>query len=162
MTRESEDKPQTGRKYLQDTQMIKDPCTKYKRMFKTIIKWTTQFKNGQKTWTDTYKKKIYRWQVSIYAHVQHVISLGGCNIVVAKATMRYYYMPFPSPGDLPDPGIEPRSPALQADTLPSELLGKPHIPIRMAKTQNSDNTKCWQGCGFSFIAGGNTKLYETI
>ena len=31
---------------------------------------------------------------------------------------------FPSPGDLPDPGIEPRSPALQADTLPSEPQGK--------------------------------------
>ena len=29
-------------------------------------------------------------------------------------------LPFPSPGDLPDPGIKPRSPALQADTLPSE------------------------------------------
>ena len=34
-------------------------------------------------------------------------------------------LPFPSPGDLPDPGIEPRSPALQADTLPSETPGKP-------------------------------------
>ena len=34
-------------------------------------------------------------------------------------------MPFPSPGDLPDPGIEPRSPALQADSLPAELQGKP-------------------------------------
>ena len=31
-------------------------------------------------------------------------------------------LPFPSPGDLPDPGIKPRSPALQADTLPSEPL----------------------------------------
>ena len=29
-------------------------------------------------------------------------------------------LPFPSPGDLLDPGIEPGSPALQADTLPSE------------------------------------------
>ena len=29
-------------------------------------------------------------------------------------------LPFPSPGDLPDPGIEPRSPTLQADALPSE------------------------------------------
>ena len=28
---------------------------------------------------------------------------------------------FPSPGDLPDPGIEPRSPALQVDSLPTEL-----------------------------------------
>ena len=34
-------------------------------------------------------------------------------------------LPFPSPGELPDPGIEPRSPALQADTLPSEPPGKP-------------------------------------
>ena len=33
--------------------------------------------------------------------------------------------PFPTPGDLSDPGIEPRSPALQADSLPSEPLGKP-------------------------------------
>ena len=33
-------------------------------------------------------------------------------------------LPFPPPGDLPDPGIEPRSLALQADTLPSEPLGK--------------------------------------
>ena len=34
-------------------------------------------------------------------------------------------LPFPSPEDLPNPGIEPGSPALQADTLPFELLGKP-------------------------------------
>ena len=34
-------------------------------------------------------------------------------------------LPFPVPGDLPDPGIEPGSPALQADALPSEPQGKP-------------------------------------
>ena len=34
-------------------------------------------------------------------------------------------LPFPSSGDLPDPGIKPRSPALQADALPSEPPGKP-------------------------------------
>ena len=33
-------------------------------------------------------------------------------------------LPFPSPGDLPEPGIEPRSPALQADALPSEPPGR--------------------------------------
>ena len=32
-------------------------------------------------------------------------------------------LPFPSPGDLPDPGIEPGSPTLQADALPSEPPG---------------------------------------
>ena len=34
-------------------------------------------------------------------------------------------LPFPSPGHLPGPGIEPRSPVLQADSLPSEPPGKP-------------------------------------
>ena len=36
-------------------------------------------------------------------------------------------LPFPSPGDLPDPGIEPTSPTLQADSLPSEPPGKPSV-----------------------------------
>ena len=36
-------------------------------------------------------------------------------------------LPFPSPGDLPNPGIEPGSPALQADALPSEPPGKPIV-----------------------------------
>ena len=34
-------------------------------------------------------------------------------------------LPFPSPGDLPNSGIEPRSPALRADSLPTKLWGKP-------------------------------------
>ena len=34
-------------------------------------------------------------------------------------------LPFPSPGDLPNPGIEPGSPVLLADFLPTELHGKP-------------------------------------
>ena len=34
-------------------------------------------------------------------------------------------LPFPSLGDLPDPGIETRFPTLQADSLPSEPPGKP-------------------------------------
>ena len=34
-------------------------------------------------------------------------------------------LPFPSPGDLPDPGIKPQSPALEADALTSEPPGKP-------------------------------------
>ena len=43
-------------------------------------------------------------------------------------------LPFPSPEDLPDPGIKPRSPALQADALTSEPPGKPvcvcvHVPV---------------------------------
>ena len=36
------------------------------------------------------------------------------------------WVAFPSPGDLPDSGIEPWSPALQADALPSKPPGKPY------------------------------------
>ena len=38
-------------------------------------------------------------------------------------------LPFPPPGDIPNPGIKPRSPALQADALPSEPPGKPKAPF---------------------------------
>jgi len=34
-------------------------------------------------------------------------------------------LPFPSPGDLPNPGIEPRSPALGVDSLPAQPQGEP-------------------------------------
>ena len=34
--------------------------------------------------------------------------------------------PFPSPGDLPNPGIQPRAPTLQVDSLPAEPPGKPY------------------------------------
>ena len=37
-------------------------------------------------------------------------------------------LPFPSPGDLPNPGIEAGSPTLQADALPSEPPWKPLLP----------------------------------
>ena len=40
-------------------------------------------------------------------------------------------LPFPSPGDLPDPGIEPRSPALQADTLLPEPPGKQKLFLNL-------------------------------
>ena len=42
-------------------------------------------------------------------------------------------LPFPFPGDLPDPEIESRSPALQEDSLPSELWGKFHDSYRFLK-----------------------------
>ena len=46
-------------------------------------------------------------------------------------------LPFPSPGDRPHPGIKPRSPALQAATLPSEPPGKPNT----VKVGNHPHTK---------------------
>ena len=44
-------------------------------------------------------------------------------------------LPFTSTGDLPDPGIKPRSPALQADSLSFVLLGKPPMDMSLSKLQ---------------------------
>ena len=54
-------------------------------------------------------------------------------------------LPFPSPGNLPNPGIEPRSPALQADTLTSYLaltLGKSGSPL-ISWSQNASDSHTW-------------------
>ena len=45
-------------------------------------------------------------------------------------------LPFPSPGDLPHPGIKPRSPALKADALPSEPPGKSLVNHPLISTCN--------------------------
>ena len=44
--------------------------------------------------------------------------------------------PFPSPGNLPNPGIEPRSPALQADSLPAESPGKPLAQLKVLSSKD--------------------------
>ena len=49
-------------------------------------------------------------------------------------------LPFPSAGDLPDPGIEPRSPALQADALPSEPPGSLKQNTKVIPTANRTRT----------------------
>ena len=55
---------------------------------------------------------------------------GSCQAPLSMQFSGQEYwsgLPFPPPGDVPDPGIETRSPALQADSLPTELGGKPLI-----------------------------------
>ena len=54
----------------------------------------------------------------------------GCQAPLPMGFSRQEYwsgLPFPSPGDLPEPGIEPRSPTLQADALTSVPPGKPSL-----------------------------------
>ena len=51
----------------------------------------------------------------------------ACQALPSMGFSRQVYwsgLPFPSPGDLPNPGIEPGSPALRADTFLSEPPGK--------------------------------------
>ena len=52
----------------------------------------------------------------------------ACQVPLSVRFSRQEYwrgLPFPPPGDLPNPGIEPWSPALQVDSLPTEPPGKP-------------------------------------
>ena len=67
-------------------------------------------------------------------------------------------LPFLSPGHLPDPGIEPASPALQVDSL--RLSHQRSASFRMAHTQNTGITKCWWGMepqGHSLTTGGHAE-----
>ena len=51
-------------------------------------------------------------------------------------------LPFPSPGDLPDPGIEPGFPTLEADALTSEPPGKTRYQLQEKKSVR--NTNIWR------------------
>ena len=51
-------------------------------------------------------------------------SMPGSSVLEFSRQEYWSGYPFPSPEDLPDPGIEPGSPALQVDSLPSEPPGK--------------------------------------
>ena len=69
-----------------------------------------------------------RW-VSNTAHVR---AQCGTQAPLSVGFPRQEYrsgLPFPFPGDLPNPGIEPGSPALQADSLLSEPPGKPNPQV---------------------------------
>ena len=67
--------------------------------------------------------RLYKSEsVKSLSHVQLFVTVA-CQAPLSMAFFRQEYwsgLPFPSPGDLPDPGIEPGPPALQADSLPSE------------------------------------------
>ena len=72
-------------------------------------------------------------------------------------------MPFPSPGDLPDPRIEPRSLALKSASLPTELRWKPPFWYDLNKTpydytlevtknfKGLDLIECLKNYGWRFI-----------
>ena len=67
--------------------------------------------------------------LSHFSHVQLCATLWtvSCQALLSMGFSRQEYwsgLPSLPPGDLPNPGIQPRSPALQADSLPSEPPGK--------------------------------------
>ena len=90
---------------------------------------------------------IHTHTVFLYIHMKvKVKSLSPVQLFATPWTIAYqappsmgfsgqeYWsgLPFPSPGDLPNSGIEPGSPAFQADALTSEPPGKPHVYLYMS------------------------------
>ena len=78
---------------------------------------------------------IYEWVKSL-SHVR-LFATPWTVAYQAPPSMGYFRqeywsgVPFPSPGDLPDPGIEPRAPTVQVDALTSEPPRKPSIVYKM-------------------------------
>ena len=93
-----------------------------------------------------------RSQSTVGLHAVHAVQLQGTP-QMEKAREQAFKL-FPSPGDLPNLGIEPRSPTLQADSLPAEPQGKPKntgcvaYPFSSGSSQPSNRTRV------SCIVGG--------
>ena len=79
--------------------------------------------------SENHWSKCLCYVLSHFSHVQLVVTpwtvTRQAPLSVELYRQEYWRgLLFPSPGDLPDPGIKPGSPALQAEVLPFELLGK--------------------------------------
>ena len=68
-----------------------------------------------------------------WTQVSHIADGFFSSWVTREAQEYWSGYPFPSPADLPDPGINPGSPALQADSLPTELSRKPKLYFKRYK-----------------------------
>ena len=104
---------------------------------------------GRQNDTDTLKDKLtflptlstYFYHVCVLASKSYPTLCNPIDPTVARqaplsirfSRQEYWSgLPFPSPGDLPDPGIEPGSLTLRADSLPSEPPGKPHLLLHVS------------------------------
>ena len=88
---------------------------------------------------------VHTCMLNRFSHIQFFVTLWTIahQALLSMGFSRQEYwsgLPFPSPGDLPDPGIEhssPEAPALQADSLPLNHWGSPHwILLSHKKEQN--------------------------
>ena len=66
-----------------------------------------------------------KWKWKSLSHVWLFVTTWTIQFMEFPRPELWIGYPFPSPGDPPNPRIEPRSPALQADSLPAESHGKP-------------------------------------
>ena len=110
------------------SQFFKKPICRYLSSYIIKLHFSLHVQNIYLTWNT-----VLHWsEVKSLSHVR----LFATPWTVAKQAPQsmefsrgedWSGLPFPSPGDLPNPGIEPRSPTLQADALPSEPPEKPSV-----------------------------------
>ena len=86
--------------------------------------WATEL-----NWTRFFKEVLVTQCVILFATPWTVAHQAPLSLGFSR--QEYWSgMSFPFPADFPNPGIEPESPALQANSLPSKLPGKPYIKIK--------------------------------
>ena len=99
--------------------------------------WTTRETSASRLfWTFCFPNHIvwkwqWCWKLKSLSYVQLFVTTWtvACQAPLSRrdfSRQEYWCrLPYPPPGDLPNPGIKPTPPALQADSLPSESPGKP-------------------------------------
>ena len=94
------------------------------------------------------------FSVSLSLSSTYRIHVSCCLMIIYIYIYTHTYIhthTFPSPGDLPNPGIKPGSPILQADALPSEPPGKPIMFGNKVCIAHSGNINLSQECRTSFF-----------
>ena len=82
----------------------------------------------------TYERYLEKVLPSIMQENVEILVIRIFHLILKTSSVhgvlqaRYWSeLSFPSPGDLPHPGVEPGSPAMQAESLLTELQGKPNL-----------------------------------
>ena len=96
-----------------------------------------------------------RWSVATFYSqgTQVVWAQSTCPELSAQGLVP---LPFPSPGDLPDPGIEPRFPTLQADSLPADPEEGNGNPFQYSCLGNLMDRGAWWATVYGVTKGSDT------
>ena len=117
---------------------LQSPCSFLYDMFTVLLVSSELVKHGHGGKTRPLDYMVIAHRVAMWHLVTICVWLFvtpwtvACQAPPSMGFSRHEYwsgLPLPSPRDLPDPGMEARSPALQTDFLPPELPGKPRVAI---------------------------------
>ena len=98
--------------------------------------------------------KARKWKWKSFSHVWLFIQSMDYTVHGIFQARVLEWLPFPSPGDLPKPGIKARSPSLQVDSYQLSHKGSPRILERVACPFSRESSLSRNWTGVSCIAGG--------